>query len=161
MSNKSSQKISRRDAIKILTAAAGAAALANIPDKWTKPGMDLGVLPAHAQTSIGPRTLAPGPSDPDANYCFDLPASATINPPDSGILLRYTITLSAGLSLFAPAALTGTVATDGSGMASLTITVDTSFFDVGSVVSVLWEFDNPADGSGSGIQEFISGGAGC
>ena len=53
MDNKSSQKISRRDALKILTAVAGGAVLANIPSKWTKPELLAGVLPAHAQTSGG------------------------------------------------------------------------------------------------------------
>lgn len=161
MHNKPTEKISRRDAIKILTAAAGAVALANIPDEWTKPDMNVGVLPAHAQTSAGLHTLAVGPSDPNANYCFPLISMATITPPDTGIVLRYTITLSAGLSLNTPPALTGTMATDGTGVASLSIEVDMSFFDVGSSVSVLWEFDNPADGVGNGIQDFISGGAGC
>jgi hypothetical protein len=161
MHNKPAHKISRRDAIKILTAAAGAVALANIPDQWTKPGMNVGVLPAHAQTSAGPRALAAGLSDPDANYCFPLISTATITPPDPAIVLRYTITLSAGLSLITPPALTGTVATNAVGVASLSIEVDEFSFVVGSLVSVLWEFDNPADGTGSGIQDFISGGAGC
>jgi len=46
------RKLSRRDALKILTAVAGGAVLANIPSKWTKPELATGVLPAHAQTSI-------------------------------------------------------------------------------------------------------------
>lgn len=44
-------KVSRRDAIKLLGAAAGAAMLANVPTKWSKPSLMSGVLPAHAQTS--------------------------------------------------------------------------------------------------------------
>jgi hypothetical protein len=44
-------KVSRRDAIKLLGAAAGAAMLANAPAKWSKPSLMSGVLPAHAQTS--------------------------------------------------------------------------------------------------------------
>ena len=45
------KKISRRDAIKLLGAAVGATALANLPSKWNKPELVSGVLPAHAQTS--------------------------------------------------------------------------------------------------------------
>ncbi len=47
----STKKISRRDALKAAAAALGAAALANLPDKWSKPSLSAGVLPAHAQTS--------------------------------------------------------------------------------------------------------------
>jgi hypothetical protein len=50
----STKKISRRDAIKLLTAVTGATALANIPSRWSKPGLKIGVLPAHAQTSVAP-----------------------------------------------------------------------------------------------------------
>ena len=45
------KKLSRRDAIKLLGAAAGATVLANLPSKWSKPELASGVLPAHAQTS--------------------------------------------------------------------------------------------------------------
>jgi len=45
------KKITRREAIKILGATAGASLLANIPTKWSKPELIGGVLPAHAQTS--------------------------------------------------------------------------------------------------------------
>lgn len=45
------KKLSRRDAIKVLGAAAGASVLATLPTKWTKPEITTGVLPAHAQTS--------------------------------------------------------------------------------------------------------------
>lgn len=45
------QRISRRNALKILTAAAGATTLANLPGQWMKPVLRAGVLPAHAQTS--------------------------------------------------------------------------------------------------------------
>lgn len=45
------KKLSRRDAIKLIGAAAGASVLASLPTKWTKPEITTGVLPAHAQTS--------------------------------------------------------------------------------------------------------------
>jgi len=46
------KKITRREAIKILGATAGASLLANIPAKWSTPQLTKGVLPAHAQTSL-------------------------------------------------------------------------------------------------------------
>ena len=45
------KKLSRRDALKILGAAAGASVLANLPSKWSTPELASGVLPAHAQVS--------------------------------------------------------------------------------------------------------------
>lgn len=44
-------KLSRRETIKLLGAAAGAGVLANLPSKWSKPSISSGVLPAFAQTS--------------------------------------------------------------------------------------------------------------
>lgn len=46
------KKISRRDALKLLGAAIGAATMANLPGKWSKPEAIAGVLPVHAQTSL-------------------------------------------------------------------------------------------------------------
>ncbi|MBI1795078.1 MAG: twin-arginine translocation signal domain-containing protein [Chloroflexi bacterium] len=160
MKNKPSAKISRRDAMKVLAVVAGAAALANVPDKWTKPGLDIGVLPAHAQTSSG-YTLLAGASDPNANYCFNLISTATISPAASGIVLRYVITTSGTVTIASPA-LSGTIPTDISGSVSLNITVDSSLpFDVGDTVTVTWTFENASDGIGSGIQVFTSSGNGC
>jgi hypothetical protein len=51
MTELKNKKISRRDAIKLLGAAAGASVLANLPTKWNTPEIVSGVLPAHAQTS--------------------------------------------------------------------------------------------------------------
>jgi hypothetical protein len=51
MANKPGKELSRRDALKLLGAAAGASVLANLPSKWSTPQLTAGVLPAHAQTS--------------------------------------------------------------------------------------------------------------
>ena len=67
MTEKQNKKLSRRDAIKLLGAAAGAAALANLPSKWSKPELVSGVLPAHAQTSM----LCSAPSTTQVNVTFD------------------------------------------------------------------------------------------
>lgn len=52
MTNPAPKKLSRRDAIKLLGAAAGASVLVNLPSKWSTPELASGVLPAHAQTSL-------------------------------------------------------------------------------------------------------------
>jgi len=44
-------KLSRREAIKILGTATGASLLANLPAKWSKPELAGSFLPAHAQSS--------------------------------------------------------------------------------------------------------------
>jgi hypothetical protein len=52
MADKPVKELSRRDALKLLGAAAGATVLANLPSKWSTPALTAGVLPAHAQTSV-------------------------------------------------------------------------------------------------------------
>jgi hypothetical protein len=55
MTEKTTEKIGRRDVLKIVVAGAGAiTASAFLPDKWVKPVADFGVSPAHAQASIAP-----------------------------------------------------------------------------------------------------------
>lgn len=64
----SAKKISRRDAIKLLGAALGATALANLPKKWNKPELAGGIMPAHAQTSqplVLPTVLTQSIVDPN------------------------------------------------------------------------------------------------
>ena len=51
MTQKTQKQLTRRDALKMLGAAVGAAALANLPSKWSTPELAKGVLPAHAQVS--------------------------------------------------------------------------------------------------------------
>ena len=48
---KNQKKLSRREAIKLLGAGAGASLLANLPSKWSKPELTGGTMPAFAQTS--------------------------------------------------------------------------------------------------------------
>ncbi|MBI5296538.1 MAG: hypothetical protein HY869_13760 [Chloroflexi bacterium] len=162
MPNPKSTRLSRRDTIKILAAAAGAGALANLPNKWTKPGMDFGVLPAHAQSSQIIHTLRAGD---DAMIDFNvgqppitINSTVQITPPDSGIVMRYSVVLqeSAGASSPAgidlPNPLTGTVTTNGGGTGILPIT----YSEVGpnATITVTWSFENPDDGTGTDDQVF-------
>lgn len=177
MENKTLKEITRRDAIKVLAAVAGAAALANIPDKWTKPGMEVGVLPAHAQTSNpAPYTLAAGADDPQCNFCQDITSTGTVTPLAVGMLLHYVISLPPGVTIkYPPSAnapanaagalpvvisLEGDVPTDSSGVARIVFRVN-SAFSVDDLITVTWSFVNPSDGTNTDMQTFTSGGSGC
>jgi hypothetical protein len=159
MVKQSHKKISRRDAMKILTAAAGATALANIPSKWSKPGLEVGVLPAHAQTSVITvlHSLAAGGAQA-VGFCYPtgLTSTVTISPADSGILMRYTINPDASVTISAPAALTGTALTGATGTASLTFTA-ADISGMGTI-TVVWDFANAIDGTGSSSQLFTATG---
>lgn len=156
-------KISRRDALKILAAAAGAAALANLPPTWSKPGVEVGVLPAHAQTSIGHVLQDPPPAElldsPDA--CYDgqnVGLTAVISPPTAGILLRYVLTYTVtgpDGAITVPVPPTGTLSTNAGGQVSLTVTVtpDSPFMGTEGVLTVVWSFVNPADGANTVSQD--------
>jgi len=72
------KKLSRRDAIKLIGAAAGASVLANLPSKWSKPELTGGVLPAHAQTScVGYVPGSQSFSSPGINFNFTVPVCVT------------------------------------------------------------------------------------
>ena len=152
MNDKPQLKVSRRDAVKILAAAVGATALSNLPGKWTKPSLNVGILPAHALTSG--HTLTVGADQID-NFCLStaLVSTVTISPADPGILMKYTIIPDPSITISSP--LTGTALTNSSGVASVTFTAVTSaVFAV--TVGVKWEFANPSDGTGSGTQQFTN-----
>jgi len=57
------KKISRRDAIKLISAATGASVLANLPSKWSKPELISAALPAYAQTSCVTVTITANGED--------------------------------------------------------------------------------------------------
>jgi hypothetical protein len=76
------KKLSRRDAIKMLGVAAGAAALAGLPSKWNTPEVVAGALPAHARASyVCPKsdTLSLGSFSTWDAGLGDLPASTVVN----------------------------------------------------------------------------------
>ncbi len=122
MESKPTKTMSRRDAMKILGAAAGASVLAGLPTKWSKPELAAGVLPAHAQTTgvthtvdCGPIsvTINPGPEPGSAKIPgIPVTSTATITPQDPGVSMHYHITLT-NLSTADP--LDGDVLTDALG----------------------------------------------
>lgn len=162
MTDQKSKTLSRRDTIKVLAAAIGAGALANLPGKWTKPGLDFGVLPAHAQTSQIVHTLVAGADAQIDNNVEQPPitinSTVQITPPTPGILMRYSIVLDEPQGGVRPTAIdiptesTGTIPTDNSGLATLPITYSNLWFN--STITVTWSFDNPNDGTGTDDQVF-------
>lgn len=165
MTHSKPNKISRRDALKLLAAATGAAAISNLPPAWSKPELQVGVLPAHAQTSIlhvlG-TPVAPEEIDLGQSYCWDgiiIRFTAAIIPPTPGILLQYALIYDAsgpGGSITVPNPATGTVATNGSGQVTIDVTVlpDSPFFGTAGTLSVDWSFVNPTDGTNTASQSY-------
>ena len=156
MEETSQKKISRRDAMKFLAAAVGAATVANLPPKWSKPGLEAGVLPAHAQTSILHDLTCDADSDIIVNVeqsPVTVTSGVTIAPQTQGILMRYTIVHSSSFgSISSPIPLSGTSPTDTNGRATIDVTyVD---FDFGDFFTVTWSFENASDGTGTCQQVF-------
>jgi len=162
MPDQKSKTLSRRDTIKVLAAAVGAGALANLPGKWTKPGLDFGVLPAHAQTSQTVHTLVAGADAQIDNNVEQPPitinSTVQITPPTPGILMRYSIVLDEPqfgvrpTAIDIPAESTGTVPTNDTGLGTLPITYSNLWFD--STITVTWSFENSSDGTGTDDQVF-------
>jgi hypothetical protein len=144
------KKISRRDAMKILGAAIGGAALSTLPPQWSKPALAASQLPAHARQSavagyqIDSVLISADPNNP-TNYCFgSFIARATITPPVRDIVLSYAITLDGGVAnITDPVPPNGQVATDNNGQASVNITLAVG----GGMLAVVWNFVNPGNGT--------------
>jgi hypothetical protein len=159
------QKLSRREALKLLAAATGAAALSTLPPAWSKPDLQVGALPAHAQTSllhILNAPFLPAEIDLGQSYCWDgiiIRFIAAITPPTAGIVLQYALSYNptgAPGAITSPSPTTGTVATNASGQASIDVTVlpDSPFFGTEGTLTVVWSFVNPADGTNSVSQNY-------
>ncbi|MCS6994782.1 MAG: twin-arginine translocation signal domain-containing protein [Anaerolineales bacterium] len=158
-------KLSRRDALKVLAAASGAVALSHLPTSWGKPELQAGVLPAHAQTSMTHVLSAPFPPeeiDLGQSYCYDgivIRFTAVITPPTAGISLQYSLNYTASGapgSITVPSPTIGTVNTNGSGQATVDVTVlpDSPFFGTTGTLTVVWSFVNPADGTNTVSQSY-------
>ena len=155
MSKFESKKVSRRDAIKLLTAATGAAVLANLPNKWSKPEVNGGVFPVHAQTSGGILHLLACDTDQNLSGAADTAqylSGVTINPFTSGIPMNWSLTLT---GLTTAGATSGTVLTNGSGYAQILTPPMSAGGAYGSVsIRVNWSFQNSADGKATCYQLF-------
>jgi len=75
--------VSRRRLLKVLAAAGGAVAASTLlPDKWARPVVEVGMLPAHAQVTPGVATPTPTPTrTPEPTYsavCDSTPGGGDI-----------------------------------------------------------------------------------
>ncbi len=105
-SMKTRKSFSRRDALKVLAAAgAGLASATLLPGKWDKPAMQMGVLPAHAQSSKATFYTIDDSSEraywtQQEDYLLDL--IVYIFPADSGVSMKATLWLDLGQGYGAP-----------------------------------------------------------
>ena len=144
MTEVKNKKLSRRDAIKLLGAAAGAAALANIPSKWSKPEVISGVLPVHAQSTCGPLAFLGADVTnfvgQNGNYINN---NVTVDPPQSGVSVQLSVGLSGGSNAPVPNP-AGTYVTNIVGTA---IAPDFAYsFGVDGIITLTWSFVNASDG---------------
>lgn len=161
------QTISRRKLLKVLAATGGTVAVTTLlPSKWTKPVVEVGVLPVHAQATEPAPTDTPTPLPPYAIigcYAYNaagggiisptdaIQAYAEIAPADAGVQLRRTITLHENSHPQDGVIDIVTGPTNASGI------FQPADFDLNTIspaissgddrITVLWEFVNSADGN--------------
>jgi hypothetical protein len=151
MTDKTAKELSRRDALKLLGAAAGATVLANLPSKWSTPELTAGVLPAHAQTSAVLHSVVCdleqlfGSAD-DPFWLIE--SRANIMPPAENIPMHYVIALD-NLTFNPAHPGFGNVATDVTGFVSTgqfrVLRTDPTVL---ATATITWTFVDPADGQG-------------
>jgi hypothetical protein len=140
--NKTAQTMGRRELLKIVAATGGAVALSSLPNRWEKPLVEVGVLPAHAQASdTGNNTGGPAPtygvlcdSEPGGgNYDLHLTHPSEIHAirpqlvlvsgsgPVANINVTMTVSFVAGTATFSPV------------MPQLAVTDNTGVADFGNI----------------------------
>ncbi len=92
------QAFSRREALNALAALSGAAAASTLlPDMWVKPVVGVGVVPAHAQSSLvcGPPYSIVGCAITDYSWRdhnnFDFTIRVNLNSPCAGIPMKWVM----------------------------------------------------------------------
>ena len=114
----SSEKISRRKALKTAAAAAGGlGAGAFLPARWMKPVVESGVLPAHAQTSLAACTLegplfSPGINDDGSHMILGIHVEFA-EAPKTGTPVKFIISNVVPAGNLTGEPLTGSGKTDG------------------------------------------------
>lgn len=167
------QAAGRRRLLKALIASGGAVAASTLlPNKWSKPTVEVGMLPVHAQATTvpAPTPIPPTPTPVIAAIvgCFAFNAatgSGSIGPTDtiqayadithpvdpSGIQLQRTITLNDPLHPLNGVIDRVTGLTDASGRfqpADFDLsTISPAIAQGADRLTLLWEFVDPADGT--------------
>lgn len=155
MADSNSKNLSRRDALKILGAAAGASVLANLPSKWKTPQVAAGVLPAHAQTSALYSLACEDLLLDEVEGATIITSRVQISPVASSIPMLYVISMT-NMDFNPPHLSFDTILTDALGQATVVFGVSLPF-PIGlppHVVRVTWSFNNPSDGTGDCFKEW-------
>jgi hypothetical protein len=156
------KKISRRDAMKMLGVAVGAAALSTLPSKWNTPELVAGVLPAHARQSAQPVVhtfTSPGQILSGLPFIFP---RMNITPADASITLNWTV-IQIGFTMKSAPKMarlgqpqSGQVVTNGSGVGLGEETEINGASEETNEVVLRWSFANPLDGTGTVDQSYIN-----
>jgi hypothetical protein len=142
-------KLSRREALKALSAASGAIlTAAMLPDKWAKPVVGSGVLPAHAQASrtfmIESCEIYQNDSAPANSRCFIDPVEQNISLNCVWIYQPYT---NSNPTVPQPNNVL-TALTDEFGKAFVTLPFNWSDPEpLWGLITCTWSFTNPQDGT--------------
>ncbi len=159
------QVINRREALKALAGIGGAAAAsALVPEKWVKPVVEAGVLPAHAQSSIicNPPYSIAGCSITDYSWRdhhnFDFTIRVELNTQCSGIPMKWShevLDANQESIYFFGFDDNLTIVTDSHGNAIHR--VSPYFYDPSDPYSfsITWKFANLEDGTGICTTNFV------
>jgi hypothetical protein len=158
-------QFTRRELLKSLAALGGAVAASSLlPEKWSRPQVGAGALPAHAQSTLcaPPYEIDRCTIDLIQNLGLELTTSAWILPPCPGIemfvRLFVIVELEQPYTLEYPSP--PSISTDANGKVTWSTTVID--FPQGAVqIYAEWSFLNPADGSDSCETEKIDVGDGA
>jgi hypothetical protein len=148
----------RRELLKVMTALGGSlAASSMVPSQWTKPSLEAGVLPAHAQSTLP--CLPPykivqcdlQPGEPSNQASFFLVSHAQISAPCPGIELMVEVkpSLVDIPELKAPKGLIFKTNADGIATAEFLLEIRITAPEQEIFVHVVWSFFNTGDGSGT------------
>ncbi len=173
-----SQNLTRRQLLKALLVAGGAASVSLLPGRWVSPSIEVGALPAHAQVSATP-TFTPSPTvtptrmpyainsltfyNPQTNTAFFYPSDtiatyATIMPVAFNVPLRVRIYLQQPGHSQNGLVAEETRYTDASGRSALYLFdpgILSPLPDPGSQRYMIeWGFANPLDGWNS-LQGYV------
>ena len=153
----SETQLTRRQLLKILAALGGAVTASSLlPEKWSRPQVGAGALPAHAQSTlcIPPYEIDHCTIDVILNSGMELTTSAWIAPACPGIQMALSIYIRVEIDRQPERKPFTGLLTDSSGMASATI--DFNLPPGIASIYAKWSFLDPADGSDTCTTDVIN-----